>query len=99
MKIIIENKHNDPDSIFDVNIMAVHEKKMFIMFNNQDDMDRFIKYLHDSVDEDIREHLMHDLMIGKEYVYVGIPFHYISNGIKFLIYDNDCFIHKNETSD
>lgn len=42
MKIIIENRFKDPDSIFNVKIMAVHERKMFIMFEDSKTMERFI---------------------------------------------------------
>ena len=96
MKIIIENRFKDPDSIFNVKIMAVHERKMFIMFEDSKTMERFIDYMVKSADEDIREHLIEDMMIEKKHVYVGIPMHYFNDCNKFLIYDNEAFMSNKE---
>ena len=94
MKIILENRFKDAESRFDISIIAIHEKSMFIMFNDSDDMERFIDYFVESADEDIRQNLINDMMIGKENDFVGIPFHYFNKDINFLIYDNDAFISK-----
>ena len=96
MKIIIEKRFKDPDSIFNVKIMAVHERKMFIMFEDSKTMERFIDYMVKSADEDIREHLIEDMMIGKKHVYVGITMHYFNDCNKFLIYDNEAFMSNKE---
>lgn len=90
MKIIIENKHNDPDSIFDICIIAIHEKTMFIRFENSHHMKRFIEYIIESADEDVREHLIEDMEVDdKKYIFVGIPMHYINSNIKFQIKDDE----------
>ena len=101
MKIIIENRFKDPDSIFNVKIMAVHERKMFIMFEDSKTMERFIDYMVKSADEDIREQMStllskDNMMIGKKHVYVGIPMHYFNDCNKFLIYDNEAFMSNKE---
>ena len=90
MKLIIENKIQDSDSIFDVCILVIHEKTMFIRFENSNQLKTFVDYIVESADEDVKQHLIADMKVDdNEFVFVGIPLHYINNEIRFQIKDDE----------